>query len=142
MKAILSNYHQSPRKVRLVADLVRGKSVGRAKSELSLLSKRASEPVLKLINSAVANAGHNQTIKVDDLFIKEIRVDKALTMKRWRPSSRGQAKPIRRRASHLEVVLGLKTLAPEVPVVAKSKQAKPVVAEKKISVTKAKATKK
>jgi large subunit ribosomal protein L22 len=104
VKATLSNYRQSPRKVRLVANLVRGKKVSDAVSELSFLAKRAGDPVLTLINSAVANA-KNLSIPTDTLFIKEIRVDAGLVMKRSMPRARGRAFPLKKRTSHVLVVL-------------------------------------
>ncbi|MEX0910162.1 MAG: 50S ribosomal protein L22 [Candidatus Paceibacterota bacterium] len=106
MKATLSNYNQSPRKVRLLADLVRGKKVAQALSELSFVAKRAAEPVKNLIESAVANAVNNNGLEKNSLFIKEIRVDKGYIMKRWRARARGRAAPIRHRTSHVNVLLG------------------------------------
>ncbi|MDQ5957876.1 MAG: large subunit ribosomal protein [Patescibacteria group bacterium] len=108
MKASLSNYRQAPRKVRLLADLVRGKSVKSALVELSFVEKRASFPMIQLIDSAVANAQNNFNASKDDLFIKEIRVDKGLVMKRFMPRARGRATPLRHRTSHINVVLGVK----------------------------------
>jgi large subunit ribosomal protein L22 len=102
--ATLSNYRQSPRKVRLVADLVRGKKVSLAISALDFLPKRAGEPVKKLIQSAVAN-GVIQNIKTEELFVKEIRVDKGVVLKRSMPRARGRAFPINKRSSHVSVVL-------------------------------------
>ena len=109
MKATLSNYSQSPRKVRLLADLVRGKKIPQALSELSFVAKRAAKPVKDLIESAVANAVNNNGLDKDGLFIKEIRVDKGYIMKRWRARARGRAAPIRHRTSHINVLLGSET---------------------------------
>ena len=106
MKATLSNYGQSPRKVRLLADLVRGKEISIAIAELTYLPKRASLPLRHLLESAVANAIHNFNLRREDLFIKEIKVDKGLVMKRFRARARGRAAPIRHRTSHINVVLG------------------------------------
>ncbi len=105
MKAVLRNYRQSPRKVRLIADLVRGKEVVRAIPILNAVSKRAALPVRKLIDSAVANA-KGQGVAATDLTIKEIRVDEGPTLKRIMPRARGSAAPIRKRTSHVSVVLG------------------------------------
>ena len=102
--AKLSNYRQSPRRVRLVADLVRGKKVPEAVTELNFLTKRASSPIKKLIESAVANA-KNLSVDTDSLFIKEIRVDKGVVMKRSMPRARGRAFPINKRTSHVMIVL-------------------------------------
>ena len=89
MKASLKNYRQSPRKVRLVADLVRGKKVEDALSELAFLPKRASNVMIKLITSAVANAENNFKVTSKDLVISEISVDQGITLKRYRPRARG-----------------------------------------------------
>ncbi|OHA19124.1 MAG: 50S ribosomal protein L22 [Candidatus Taylorbacteria bacterium RIFCSPHIGHO2_01_FULL_45_63] len=105
VKAILRNYRQSPRKVRLVADLVRGKKVDRALTVLDFLTKKASEPVRNVIKLAVANARHNFHLDPDKLFIKEIRVDDGVTLMRRMPRARGSAYPIRKRTSHIEVLL-------------------------------------
>ncbi len=105
MKATLKQYRQSPRKVRLVADLIRGKTVDRALTALEFASKRASSPLKKLINTAIAGAKHNFNIEKDDLFVKEITVDQGPTLHRWRPRARGRATPINKRTSHVSVVL-------------------------------------
>ena len=103
--ASLTNYRQSPRKVRLVANLVKGKFVSAAIAQLSFLPKRAALPMRKLIESAVANAKQNDGISGEDLFIKEVRVDKGITMKRSMPRARGSAYPIHKHSSHVIVVL-------------------------------------
>jgi large subunit ribosomal protein L22 len=105
--AKLSNYRQSPRKVRIVADLVRGKKVTEAVMELDFLAKRAGEPIKKLIDSAVANA-KNLDIPTEDLFVKEIRVDQGVIMKRSMPRARGRAFPIHKHTSHVMIVLDTK----------------------------------
>jgi len=105
VKAKLSNYKQSPRKVRLVADLIRGKKVERAIQELNFVNKKATRVIKKLLESAVANAKHNNGLKEKDLFLKEIRVDNGSTMKRFRAGARGQAYPLKRRSSHISIAL-------------------------------------
>jgi large subunit ribosomal protein L22 len=107
MKAFLKNYRQSPRKVRLVADLVKGKNVGSAIAELDFLAKRAGGPIKKLLLSAVANA-KNQGVPAENLFIKELRVDKGIVMKRIMPAAMGSAHRINKRTSHVEIVLAEK----------------------------------
>jgi large subunit ribosomal protein L22 len=102
--AKLSNYRQSPRKVRLVANLVKGKKVPEAVSELAFLAKRAGDPIKKLISSAVANA-KNANLKAEDMFVKDVRVDKGMVLKRSMPRARGRAFPINKRTSHVIVVL-------------------------------------
>lgn len=105
MKAVLKNYRQSPRKVRLVADLVRGKKVKDALATLQFVDKRAAFPFAKVIKSAAANAtqaGKNG----QELKIKKVTVDKGPTYKRFMPRARGSASPINRRNSHITVELG------------------------------------
>jgi large subunit ribosomal protein L22 len=106
MKAILRNYRQSPRKVSLAAGLVRGKKVKDALSHLAFTVKRSSPTVLKLIESAVANARNQGVQDTDSLIIKEIRVDKGMVLKRIMPRARGSASRINKRSSHIVVVLG------------------------------------
>ncbi len=101
MKAFLKNYRQAPRKVRLVADSVRGVNVAAAIQNLTFLQKKAAVPVKKLLESAVANAGE----KADNLRVKEITVDKGFTFKRFRARARGRAAPIRKETSHVKVTL-------------------------------------
>lgn len=107
MKAILKNYRQSPRKVRLIADLVRGKRVSDALITLQFVDKRAAGPFAKLIKSAVANAT-KQGKDAGKLFIKTVQVNKAATLKRFRPRARGSASRINKRNSHISVELGEK----------------------------------
>ncbi len=105
MKAVLKNYRQSPRKVRLIAGLVRGKKVKDALATLQFVEKRAAEPFAKVIRSAVANAtqaGANP----DNLIIKKVAVDKGTVIKRHMPRARGSASPINKRNSHITVELG------------------------------------
>ncbi len=107
MKAILKNYRQSPRKVRLIADLVRGQEVGKALQTLSFVNKRAGEPFAKLIRSAQANA-KSQGVEGKTLFIKTVAVDKGVVLKRFMPRARGTAARINKRNSHIKVELGAK----------------------------------
>jgi large subunit ribosomal protein L22 len=107
MKAILKNYRQSPRKVRLVADVIRGKKVKDALATLKFVDKRAAGPFAKVVESAVANAvvaGKNP----DRLVIKNVSVDKGVTIKRFMPRARGSASRINKRNSHISVELGEK----------------------------------
>jgi large subunit ribosomal protein L22 len=105
MKAILKNYRQAPRKVRLLADLVRGKKVADALATLQFVDKRAAQPFAKVIASAVANA-KGQGASVDNLKIKTVRVEKGMVMKRFMPRARGSASRINKRNSHIIVELG------------------------------------
>ncbi len=105
MKAVLKNYRQSPRKVRLIADLVRGKKVNEALAALQLIDKRAAQPFAKVIQSAVANA-NDKGVPTESLKIKKVAVDKAPTFKRFIPRARGSASRINKRNSHITVELG------------------------------------
>ena len=107
MKAFLKNYRQSPRKVRLIADLVRGKSIAKALETLKFVNKRASEPFSKLIKSAEANA-KSQGADMSALVIKKVTVDKGIVLKRFMPRARGTAARINKRSSHITVELGTK----------------------------------
>lgn len=120
-KAFLKNYRQSPRKVRLVADLVRGKDVNTALTTLSFAPKRAAEVVKKIIESAIANATHNDNADVNTLFISSITVDEGPTIKRFRARARGSAARIRKRTSHIAVSLGSKTMEKKTKVKAEVK---------------------
>ena len=103
--ASLKNYRISPRKVRLVADMIRGKNVTQAKIILSGAAKAAKHPLADLLDSAVANANHNFKIGPELLFVKEIRVDQGFVLKRSQPMARGSAFPIKKRTSHVTVTL-------------------------------------
>jgi ribosomal protein L22 len=95
----------SPRKVRLVADQVRGLPVDEARSLLRFSTKSAARDVEKLIDSAAANAENNHELIADDLRIDEIYVDEGPTLRRWRARARGRATRVERRTSHLTVTL-------------------------------------
>ena len=104
MKAILKNYRQSPRKVRLITTLIAGKKVIDAERELDLLVKRGSAPIKKILLSAVANAVKQGRIK-DDLKVKEARVDGGITLKRMMPRARGTGNQILKRTSNIQITL-------------------------------------
>jgi large subunit ribosomal protein L22 len=108
MKAFLKNYRQSPRKVRLVAGLIKGKRVPEALIQLDFLVKRAGDPIQKLLLSAVSNA-KQMGIENENLFIKEIRVDKGIVMKRMMPRAMGSGSRINKRTSHITLVLAERT---------------------------------
>ncbi len=105
MKAYLKSYRQAPRKVRLVTNLIKGKTVPRALIELDALPKRASGAIKKLLLSAVANAKENNGIDQSILMIKSARVDQGPIMKRSQPRSRGSANPIHKHTSHIWIEL-------------------------------------
>jgi large subunit ribosomal protein L22 len=120
--AKLNNYRQSPRKVRLVTDLVKGKRVDQALDTLTILDKRASSPIRDLVMSAVANAKHNFNLEKDVLYVKEFRVDGGVVLRRRMPRARGTAYPINKRTSHITLILAPKEIeAKEVKTKAKVK---------------------
>lgn len=98
----------APRKVRLVMDMVRGKSVSEALNTLGLVRKAASPVIAKVIRSAVANAENAKEMNPDVLYIKRAFVDEGPTMRRFMPRAMGRATLIRKRTSHITVVLGEK----------------------------------
>ncbi len=102
--ATLKSHNQSPRKVRLVTDMVKGKKVPAALSALEFLPRRASEPVAKVIKSAVASA-KAEGKEPDDLVVQSIIVESAGMMKKYMPRAFGRAAPIRRRKSRVIVTL-------------------------------------
>jgi len=106
--ASLRNYRISPRKVRLVADMIRGKNVLQAQVILANANKRAKSPLGALLDSALANAKHNHKLDHETLVIKEIRVDQGYILKRHQPMARGSAFPIKKRTSHVSIVLAPK----------------------------------
>jgi len=95
----------SPRKVRLVVNLIRNMNAKEAVARLKLLRKEAAIPVKKVIESAIANAEHNFNLKRESLYIKKITADSGPTLKRWQPRAHGRATPIRKRSCHITVVL-------------------------------------
>jgi len=105
--AQLNFLRMGPRKVRLVVDLVRGKKVLRALDVLALLNKKASRPIKKLLESAIANAKHNFSLDAEDLKIEKITVDGRTMLKRWMPKAHGRATPVRERTSHIKLVLSV-----------------------------------
>ncbi len=101
MKASLPNYRQAPRKVRLIAELIKGKSAIQAQGILSHLIKRGALPIKKLLDSAVANAG----VPVETLMVKIATVDKGVVIKRWMPRAMGRAFPIHKHTSKIYIEL-------------------------------------
>lgn len=103
--AKLNDYRQSPRKVRLVANLIKGKKVVDAQNALDFIVKRASKPLADLLASAIANAKNNFNIEAENLFVKEFKVDGGAVLKRRMPRARGMAYPIKKRTSHVFIQL-------------------------------------
>lgn len=104
-KAKLNYLRVSPRKVRMVADLIRNEKVSEAKTQLKFCKKGAAEPLLKLLNSAVANAENNSGLDKSNLYVSEITVNEGPTMKRWKARAQGRADEIHKKTSH--VFIGL-----------------------------------
>lgn len=96
---------QSPYKVRLVLDLVRGLPVEDARDVLEFTNRRAAPTIRKVLESAVANAEHNLALDADELFVAEAFADEGPTLKRFRPRARGRATRIRKRTSHITIVV-------------------------------------
>ena len=106
VKAVLRHTRTSPQKARLVADMIRGKNVNEAMNVLTFARKRVAEKFQKLLKSAIANAEENHKIlDVDDLYIKTLKVDGGVTWKRSMPRARGMATAIRKRTSHITLIL-------------------------------------
>ena len=105
VKARLKFARISPRKARLVADLVRGKRSEESLNILTFTKKAAAKIIIKLLKSAIANATQKKTIDIDRLYIKQITVDQGPTMKRFQPRALGRATMIRKRTSHINIVL-------------------------------------
>ncbi len=108
MRATLRNYRQSPRKVRLLVDLIRGKAAPDAVTLLAFTPKRASLQVKKLLESAIANAAHTSNIPAEDLVVSKATVDQGVTLSRWMPRARGSSSPIRKRCCHISIELARK----------------------------------
>ena len=107
-RAIAKNVRIAPRKARLVIDLVRGKSVAEAEVILSNLNKEAARLIKKVLVSATANATNNLGLKVEDLKVKEAYINEGLVMKRMKFGSRGHVDPIKKRTSHIKIVVSEK----------------------------------
>src|SRR5262245_16254026 len=105
VRAVAKHIRRSPRKIRLVMDAVRGKSVDEAVAILRFLPHGGADEVLKVVRSAAANAENNYSMAPEDLFIKAIFADEGPTIKRFRSRSRGMAAPILKRTSHITVVV-------------------------------------
>lgn len=105
VKAKAKFIRMSPRKVRLVAGIVRGMEARKALDQLQFANKLAAKPIIKLINSAIANAVNNFELDKSNLFVKEITIDEGPTLKRWMPKARGRATPIRKKTSHINLLL-------------------------------------
>lgn len=104
-RAIARYVRISSRKVKIVIDLIRGKSVKDAEAILMFTPKAASEPVAKLLKSAIANAENNLDLSADTLYVAEAFANQGPTLKRFTPRAQGRATPIRKRTSHITIIL-------------------------------------
>ena len=105
VKANLRYLRMSPRKVRLVADMIRGRRVERALQTLMVLGKRPAKPLLKLLKSAIANAEQSFAMSPAGLKVASIMVDGGPALKRWMPKAHGRATPVREPTAHVKLVL-------------------------------------
>lgn len=105
--ASVRNVHISAQKTRLVADLIRGKSVDQALNILTFTPKKAAGIIKKVLESAIANAEHNDGADIDELFVKTIYVDKAQSMKRFRARAKGRGNHIEKQTCHIVVKVGV-----------------------------------
>ncbi len=121
----------APRKVRLVTDLVRGKSVLEAQTILNFTTKRAALPLLKLLKQAISNAKNTLQLTEDNFYISKITVDEGPKLKRWMPRARGQVSEIQKKTSHITLILEEVTKKPK-----KVKEAKKVEKVEKIKILK------
>src|SRR3990167_1741170 len=128
--AKLKHLRMAPRKVRVVANLIKGLNIDQARAQLRALPKRASGPVLKTLNSAVANAEHNFQLSKDNLYIAKIFVDGGPMLKRWMPRAMGRASAIQKKTSHLTVILGERIAAKAVKKAVQTKQVPETALEK------------
>lgn len=108
MKAIVKSIRISPKKLNLMAEMIRGREAGKALKMLELTPKKGAKILHKALKSAVANATNNFKQEAENLFIQEVLVSKASTYKRWLPASRGRMSPILKRNSRLTVKIGVK----------------------------------
>jgi len=131
-KAVLRYVRVAPRKARLVVDLIRGKSAEEAFTILKFTSRHAARVIEKVLKSAVANAAQKEMGDVDTLWVSRALVDGGPVMKRMQPRAMGRANIIRKRTSHITLILSAAEIAPKKPKAAKAEpvQAEPVVEEK------------
>ncbi|MDD3067380.1 MAG: 50S ribosomal protein L22 [Acholeplasmataceae bacterium] len=107
-KAIARTVRIAPRKARLVIDLIRGKNIKEAQAILMFTPRAASPIILKVLNSAVANAENNNNQNIDNLYVKEAYVNEGVRLKRLLPRAKGQGDIIQKRTSHITVVVATK----------------------------------
>ncbi|MFA6198481.1 MAG: 50S ribosomal protein L22 [Patescibacteria group bacterium] len=122
--ANLYHYRSSSLKVRLATQFVRGLPVAKAQAQLQFSPRAAAKPILKLLNSAIANAEHNHKMSTEGLYIKELLVTEGATLKRFRPRAFGRAGTIRKRTVHVTLVLADRNAGKTKEKVATAKVAK------------------
>lgn len=104
-RAVSRHLRISPQKLRLVVDLIRGKNVGEALMILDFTPKKGAKLVTKTLKSVIANAENTQRVDVDKLFVCKVQVDEGVTVKRFLPRAHGRATPLRKRTSHITLVV-------------------------------------
>jgi large subunit ribosomal protein L22 len=119
-----SYLRQAPRKIRLVADFVKGKKLQDALDQLAFNPRRASRFLIKVLKAAKANGEHNYNLKADELMVKNIIVDGGPTLHRFRPAAHGSAHPVRKRTSHLIICLKKIVVAEKIEKKSKAKRGK------------------
>jgi large subunit ribosomal protein L22 len=106
VSAVVKGVHLSPQKARLVADMVRGKKVDQALNILAFCPKKGADIIKRVVESAIANAEHNEGADIDELKVTTIYVDKGMVMKRIRPRAKGRAGRITKPTCHITVMVG------------------------------------
>ncbi len=140
VKAKLKFLKMGPKKLRLLADVIRGLDVAGAQAQLSFVNKIAAKPLIKLINSAIANAENNFDLKKDNLFIKKIIIDEGPVLRRWQPKAHGRATPIKKRSCHINLILAEKVVTKKAGKKEKGKVAAPILVQDLKSLPKETAT--
>lgn len=107
-QATLRFLRVSPRKVAAVADAIRGQPISAAMDYLQFSRRSAAKPLVKLLKSALVNAGFEKGVDIDKLLVRELRIGPGPIMKRWMPRARGIATPVKKRTSHVTIILGEK----------------------------------
>lgn len=105
VRAIARHIRMSPRKVRLVGNAIKGKSVREAMASLQLVPNKAADEIAKAVKSAAANAENNYNLATEDLYVAQVLADEGRSLRRWRARARGRAAPLVKRSSHITVVV-------------------------------------
>lgn len=110
VKAVLRRYRVAPRKVRLVVNLIRGLDIDKALEQLEFVDKKSGIAILKLLNSAIANAVNNFSLEKSNLYVKSVFVDQGPVFRRWMPKAHGRATKIKKYTSHITIILDEKNV--------------------------------